>query len=107
MKAQVSVEFLLNFLLMLALVSTLLLSLSHLLSASTLHSEKILEKAKIEEFARTLDAGEAMQKEKFAAFGNYSIGDIDNQGVIVREIGGEQILGYTIYGMGGNDGEPV
>lgn len=106
MKAQISIEFLLNFLIMLSLISVLLISFSNLLSASRFHSEKILEKAKIEEFVRVLDISEVVQREVFSAFGNYSVYDINNNSVIIKEIGGEQIRGYTIYGIGSDDGEP-
>ncbi len=106
-KAQVSVEFLLDFLLLLALVSVLLAALSHFLSASKIHSEKILEKAKIEGFARTLDVAEAMRGEKFLVSGNYSAGDVDREGAIAVEKDGERIYGYTIYGIGENDGEAI
>lgn len=106
-KAQVSVEFLLNFLLMLALISILLSAFAHLLSAAKLSSAKAYEKAKIEEFARTLDVSAAISHERFAISGNYSIGDVDDSGVIIGESGDGQVLGYSIYRMGVMNGEPV
>lgn len=107
MKAQASVEMLLNFLAMLAIISLLIAALSHLLSASKIHDAGMMEKARIEEFARTLDTAESMRLERFTAPPNYSIGEIGGEGVIVREREGQEILGYTIYGIGGNYAEPV
>lgn len=107
MKGQISIEFLFNFLAMLFLISILLASLSHLLEVSKVHGWQMHEKAKIESFARTLDTAEAIVHEKFYSTGNYSLGDITNEGAIITEIEGEKIKGYTIYGIGGSDGEPI
>lgn len=107
MKAQASVEFLFNFLAMLAVLSILLAGLSGYLSAAESHRDAVYEKAKIEEFARALDAAECMRNARFLSEGNYSAGSIDYEGAITGEAGGQAITGYTIYGMGGNHGEPI
>ena len=107
MKAQISIEMLFNFLFMLVLVSTILAAFSALSSEAKAHGAKVLEKARIEQFARTLDESESMHGERFAISGNYSIGDVDAQGAIVGESEGGKVFGYTVYGIGGNDGEPI
>lgn len=107
MKAQVSIEFLFNFLALLVLVSVLLAALSHLISAAKISEWKMREKADIEQFARVLDGGAAIAHEKFYAEGNYSVGDVDYEGAITAEKNGEKVLGYTIYGAGGGNAEAV
>ncbi len=106
-RAQVSVEFLLDFLLVLALISVLLGSLSHFLSSAKAHSEAVLEKARIEGVARSLDGLETAKGARIRVPGGYSMGDGGNGGVLVGGAGWETIYGYTIYGMGGGNGEPV
>jgi len=103
-KAQVSIEFLLNFLVLLVLLSVLLAALAHLFSSVKAHGEKVLEKARIEEFARTLDAANSMHLIRFFSTGNYTAGNVGAQGAIAGANG--EIYGYTIYGIG-EDGEPV
>ncbi|MFA5077318.1 MAG: hypothetical protein WC488_02735 [Candidatus Micrarchaeia archaeon] len=107
MKAQISVELLFNFLFMLILVSAILAAFSTLSSEAKAHGARVLEKAKIEGFARTLDKSEIIHQDRFAISGNYSIGDISAEGALVGESEGGKVFGYTIYGIGGSDGEPV
>lgn len=103
MRAQVSIEFLFNFLAMLALLSILIVVLSHFLSAAKFHEQKLMEKTEMEEFARMLDLAETMKREKF--YNVYPISDVSAEGVIV---GTEtQVRSYTIYGFGDNYAEPI
>ncbi len=109
MKAQISVEFLLNFLLMLALISVLITAFSHLFVSAKIHSARILEKTKLEEFTRFLDVSATICNEKFSTntiTDKYSIEDVDNEGVVISEINGKEIRSFSIYRID-NNGEPI
>ncbi len=105
MKAQASSEFLLNFLLMLSLISILLASFQPLISASKSFSSAVSEKAENEQFARTLDAAESILHERFVYSTNSSLKS-ETGSSYVQEAGTDA-RGYTIYGIGGDYGEPV
>lgn len=111
MKAQISVEFLLNFLLMLALISILVTAFSHLLVSAKIHSAKILKKAELEEFVRTIDLSLTIRNARFSMHGKYSITDINNESVVVGKISDEeQIQSFSIYRIDNNNdnnGEPI
>lgn len=104
MKAQASVEFLLNFLLFLFLISALLAALSGLSSASEHFSSGIMEKMRMEEFARTLDISETIQHEKFLLPTDREISPFED-GILAEDENGSKAR--AIYGFGENHGEPV
>lgn len=107
MKAQVCFEFLFNFLIMLVFISIILIVFSKLLIVSKNYNSKVFEKIKIEEFVRMLDVSEGIKNKAFFSTGNYSIEQIDSEGVIIKEINGEKVYGYSIYGIKQGYGEPV
>lgn len=107
MKAQLAVEFLFNFLAFLALISILLAAFSHFLAASKIFASIMLEKARVEEFARTLDLSESIRHEKFFSDSNYSISSGENETCLITETNDSGIRAYTIYGIGEDYGEPV
>lgn len=100
-------EFMLNFLAMLAALSIILAALSGYFSAAKSHSSAVYEKAKIEQFARALDEAECVRNCRFISQSNYSAGSVDYEGAITGKGGGVDITAYTIYGIGGNHGEPI
>ena len=103
--AQISIEFLLNFLIGMILVFTITSAMLNFYNKTKEHEKRMEEVIATENLARTLDS--------FASSGRYKITDITNRSyrlsndVLLIDFEGKIIVGNTIYNKGGADAEPV
>ena len=111
MKAQLSIEFLIGYAIMLVLISLLLSSLVLVLSSSKSFGAKISQKTEVESFARSLDALETCFHANFQNPGGFVLaGNGTQMSVELEYISGQEsrsAVAYTIYGLGESHAEPA
>lgn len=102
---QITMEFLLSFLIGIVLVFTITTAMLNFYSKAQEHEKRIEEIIATENLARTLDS--------FASSGRYKITDITNRSyriqddLLLIDFEGKIIVGNTIYNKGENNAEPI
>jgi len=104
-KAQITIEFLLSFLIGVVLVFTITYTMLNFYDNAKEHEKRMAELIATENLARTLDS--------FASSGRHKITDITNRSyritdnLLLIDFEGKIIVGNTIYNKGEINAEPI